>query len=110
MALKALDIFKHLPKTNCGKCGHPTCLAFAMQMAAKKADLDDCPDVTEEARAALEGASSPPIRLVTIGTGDGAVELGNETVLFRPRLSMAAKLARVARAWLAARLGRGASP
>lgn len=83
MALKALDIFKHLPKSNCGKCGHPTCLAFSMQMAAKKADLSDCPEVTEEARAALEGASSPPIRLITIGKGDSAVQIGNETVLFR---------------------------
>jgi len=83
MALKALDIFKHLPKSNCGKCGHPTCLAFSMQMAAKKADLSDCPDVTDEGRAALEGASSPPIRLVTIGKGDNAVAIGNETVLFR---------------------------
>jgi len=83
MALKALDIFKYLPKTNCGKCGHPTCLAFAMQMAAKKAGLDDCPDVTDEARAALEGLSSPPMRLVTIGSGDAAIETGSETVLFR---------------------------
>lgn len=83
MALKALDIFKFLPKTNCGKCGHPTCLAFSMQMAAKKADLDDCPEVTAEAKAALEGASSPPIRLVTIGVGDSAVQIGQETVLFR---------------------------
>ena len=83
MALTALDIFKHLPKTNCGKCGHPTCLAFAMQMAAKKVELTDCPEVTDEARAALEGASSPPIRLVTVGKGDGAVKIGNETVLFR---------------------------
>ncbi len=83
MALKALDIFKHLPKSNCGKCGHPTCLAFSMQMAAKKADLSDCPEVTEEAKAALEGASSPPIRLITIGKGDSAVQIGNETVLFR---------------------------
>ena len=35
MALKALDIFKLLPKTNCKKCGCPTCLAFAMKLAAK---------------------------------------------------------------------------
>ena len=83
MALKALDIFKHLPKTNCGKCGFPTCLAFSMQMAAKKVGLDDCPEVTDEARAALEGSAAPPVRLVTIGKGDGAVETGNETVLFR---------------------------
>ena len=83
MPLTALDVFKHLPKTNCGKCGFPTCLAFAMQMAAKKAGLDQCPEVTDEGRAALEGASSPPIRLVTVGTGDAAIQIGQETVLFR---------------------------
>lgn len=83
MPLTALDIFKHLPKSNCGKCGFPTCLAFSMQMAAKKAGLDQCPEVTDEARAALEGASSPPIRLVCIGKGEGKIEIGQETVLFR---------------------------
>ena len=83
MALTALAIYKHLPKTNCAKCGCPTCLAFSMQIAAKKAGLDECPDITEEGRAALEGAASPPIRLVTIGGGDNAVQIGNETVLFR---------------------------
>ena len=50
MALTGLDIFKLLPKTNCKKCGMPTCLAFAMQLAQKKAKLDKCPDVSEEAR------------------------------------------------------------
>ena len=83
MAVTALEIYKHLPKTNCAKCGWPTCLAFSMQIAAKKAGLDQCPDITEEGRAALEGASSPPMRLVTIGSGDNAVQIGNETVLFR---------------------------
>ncbi len=83
MALTGLDIYKQLPKTNCGECGLPTCLAFAMQLAAKKTSLDKCPHVTEEGRAALEGASAPPIRLVTIGTGEKKVGVGNETVLFR---------------------------
>lgn len=83
MALTGLDIYKQLPKTNCGECGSPTCLAFAMQLAAKKTSLDKCPHMSEEGRAALEGASAPPIRLVTIGTGDKKVEIGNETVLFR---------------------------
>ena len=35
MALKALDIYKHLPKSNCAECGSPTCLAFAMLLASK---------------------------------------------------------------------------
>ena len=61
----------------------PTCLAFAMQLAGKKVSLDKCPDVTEEAKKALESASEPPIKLITVGTGEEKVEVGNETVLFR---------------------------
>jgi acetyl-CoA decarbonylase/synthase complex subunit gamma len=83
MALKALDIYKHLPKSNCAKCGSPTCLAFAMSLASKKTSLDQCPEITAEGLAALEGASAPPIRLVTVGIGASKVEVGNETVLFR---------------------------
>ena len=83
MGLTGLDIFKQLPKTNCGDCGVPTCLAFAMKLAQKQASLDQCPHVSEEAKAALEGASAPPIKLVTIGVGDRKLEIGNETVLFR---------------------------
>ncbi|MFH1867330.1 MAG: acetyl-CoA decarbonylase/synthase complex subunit gamma [Candidatus Omnitrophota bacterium] len=83
MALSGLAIYKLLPKTNCKKCGFPTCLAFAMQLAAKKASLDKCPDISQDAKIALEGASQPPIKLITIGTGDKKLEIGNETVLFR---------------------------
>lgn len=83
MALSGLQIYKHLPKTNCKDCNFPTCLAFAMQLAGKKVSLDKCPHVTEEAKQALEGASQPPIRLVTVGSGENKLELGNETVMFR---------------------------
>lgn len=83
MALTGLDIYKLLPKKNCGECGSPTCLAFAMKLAAKKVSLEDCPYVSEEAKSILGSASRPPIRLVKIGTGDHLIELGNETVLFR---------------------------
>jgi acetyl-CoA decarbonylase/synthase complex subunit gamma len=79
----ALEIFQKLPKTNCGDCGFPTCLAFAMQLANKKISLDKCPHVSEEAKQFLEASAAPPIRLVTIGTGDNAVEIGDETELFR---------------------------
>jgi len=83
MALSGLAIYKLLPKTNCKECGFPTCLAFAMKLAAKQAELAACPYVSDEAKAELSAASAPPIRLVTIGTGDKKVEVGNETVLFR---------------------------
>ncbi len=83
MALTGLEIYKHLPKTNCKDCGVPTCLAFAMKMATKQIALDKCPHVTDAGKAALESASRPPIQLVTIGTDETEVKIGNETQLFR---------------------------
>jgi acetyl-CoA decarbonylase/synthase complex subunit gamma len=83
MGLTGLEIFKQLPKKNCGECGVPTCLAFAMALAAGKASLDTCPYVTEAAKEALGSASAPPIKLVKVGVGDHVVEMGDETVLFR---------------------------
>lgn len=83
MGLNALEIFKLLPKTNCKKCGFPTCLAFAMQLAMGKVSLDKCPDVSEESRAKLQESSAPPIKTVTIGKGESELKLGGEIVLFR---------------------------
>jgi len=83
MPLSGLDIFKLLPKTNCRECGVPTCMAFAMKLAQKKAELSECPYASEEAKAALGAASKPPIRLVKIGVGARSLEVGNETVMFR---------------------------
>ncbi|MFA6771467.1 MAG: acetyl-CoA decarbonylase/synthase complex subunit gamma [Dehalococcoidales bacterium] len=83
MALSGIEIFKLLPKTNCGDCGVPTCLAFAMSIAAGRAGLDKCPHLSSEARSRLEEASAPPIRPVTIGTGERSVKTGGETVMFR---------------------------
>ena len=83
MALTGIQIFKLLPKTNCGKCGIPTCLAFAMNLAAGKAELAACPFVSEEAKIQLAEASAPPIRPITIGIGAAAFKVGGETVMFR---------------------------
>ncbi len=83
MPLTGIEIFKSLPKTNCGKCGVPTCLAFAMNLAAGKAELSACPSVSEEAKAKLAEASAPPIRPITIGAGGRVLKVGGETVMFR---------------------------
>ena len=83
MGLTGLEIYKHLPKTNCKDCGSPTCLAFAMALASGKAELSACPHVTDEAKEALDSASAPPIKKVTVGSGDHVVELGEETEIFR---------------------------
>ena len=83
MGLTGIQIFKMLPKTNCGECGVPTCLAFAMNLAAGKAELASCPYVSEEAKAMLSEAAAPPIRPLAIGAGENVVKIGAETVLFR---------------------------
>ena len=83
MALTGLQIFKLLPKTNCGECGVPTCMAFAMKLAAKNAELSACPYASEEIKKTVGAASKPPIRLVKIGPPDCEVAIGNETVMFR---------------------------
>jgi acetyl-CoA decarbonylase/synthase complex subunit gamma len=83
MALSGLQIYKLLPKTNCKECGFPTCLAFAMKLAAKQVELDACPHVSDEAKESLSAAAAPPIRLIKIGTGDQQFQVGNETVMYR---------------------------
>ena len=83
MGLSGIAIFKMLPKTNCGECGVPTCMAFAMALAGGKTELAKCPYVSDDAAASLSEASAPPIRTVEIGSGDRVFKTGGETVLFR---------------------------
>jgi ArsR family metal-binding transcriptional regulator len=40
--LKALDIFKLLPGTNCKKCGELTCLAFAVKLVGQEIEITKC--------------------------------------------------------------------
>jgi acetyl-CoA decarbonylase/synthase complex subunit gamma len=93
MALSGLEIYKLLPASskdpevkkhaNCKECGFPTCLAFAMKLGQKQAELSQCPYVEEESKAKLEASAAPPIRLITVSANGRKVEVGNETVLFR---------------------------
>ena len=83
MGLTGIQIFKMLPQTNCKECGAATCLAFAMNLAAGKAELDSCPYVSDEAREKLSEASAPPIRPVKIGKGVRERTVGGETVEYR---------------------------
>ncbi|MBI2859584.1 MAG: acetyl-CoA decarbonylase/synthase complex subunit gamma [Chloroflexi bacterium] len=83
MALSGIEIYKYLPKTNCKKCNFPTCLAFAMKVAARTVDISACPDISAQSRAALESAGRPPIRLVKFGPDSHKIEVGNETAMFR---------------------------
>jgi acetyl-CoA decarbonylase/synthase complex subunit gamma len=83
MALTGIQILKMLPKKNCGECSIPTCLAFAMKVAAGQAEIEACPYVSDEAKATIGEASAPPIRTIKIGAGDAQFTAGGETCQFR---------------------------
>jgi len=83
MALSGIQIYKLLPQTNCKDCGFPTCLAFAMKLAAKQVELSLCPHVSEESAAELSEASAPPVRPITLSANGNEFKAGNEVVLFR---------------------------
>ncbi|MFH1185929.1 MAG: acetyl-CoA decarbonylase/synthase complex subunit gamma [Chloroflexota bacterium] len=83
MPLTGIQIYKLLPQTNCKDCSFPTCLAFAMKLAAKQVELSACPHVTEESKKQLAESATPPIRLITLSADGREVKVGNEVCLFR---------------------------
>jgi acetyl-CoA decarbonylase/synthase complex subunit gamma len=86
MALKGTELKNKLPeggKKNCKECGLPTCFAFAMKVAKGEADIDLCPYLAPEVAAEVKEALTPPMVLVTIGTGDNAIAVGQEEVMYR---------------------------
>ncbi len=83
MPLTGIQIYKLLPQTNCKECGFPTCLAFAMKLAAKQVELTACPYVTEASKTQLSESAAPPVRLITLKAAGGEVKVGNEVVMFR---------------------------
>ena len=83
MALSGIQIYKLLPQTNCKECGFPTCLAFAMKLAAKQVDLSACPYVSDASKKQLAESAAPPIRLITLKADGTELKVGNEVCMFR---------------------------
>jgi len=84
MPIAGSEIVKMLPgRKPCKDCGFPTCFAFAMKLASGGATVDKCPYLSDEVKEKLLDLLAPPIRLVTIGSGDNAVQIGNEEVIYR---------------------------
>ena len=42
-----MELYKFLPKTNCKKCGLPTCMAFSLDLLKGKVKVDDCTPLLE---------------------------------------------------------------
>lgn len=86
MELTGLQIFKYLPGakkeegTNCKKCGCPTCMAYALKLAKKQADIEKCPHIPEELKEKFSEASKIQQHEIYISEN---VKTGGETVMFR---------------------------
>ncbi|MDD1703096.1 MAG: acetyl-CoA decarbonylase/synthase complex subunit gamma [Methanoregula sp.] len=85
--ISPIDVYKLLPKTNCRECGEANCMAFATRVVNGELSVDNCPPVTkEEYRVNLEKLArlmAPPVKTITVGTGDRAIRLGGKYVLYR---------------------------
>jgi len=49
-----IEVFKRLPKTNCGKCNQPTCMVFAARVIEGAMSPDQCPDIGQLEKQQIE--------------------------------------------------------
>ncbi len=98
-----LEVYKYLPKTNCGECGEATCMAFAAQLIERTLNIEDCSPILDEKFKGkyeeLTQVMAPQIRLVKIGTGENTVLIGGEDVLHRHQLTFYDKTALAYDVW-----------
>jgi hypothetical protein len=52
--MNPLDIYKKLPRLNCGECPDGTCLAFAVMLSKKERDVSECLKITEQSKKEIE--------------------------------------------------------
>ncbi len=83
--LGPLDIYRHLPKTNCSECGEKTCMAFASQIIERALKLSDCPYLKGKNLDILTKMIAPAVREVVFGKNH--VKIGGEDVIYRHELT-----------------------
>ncbi|MEI7856108.1 MAG: acetyl-CoA decarbonylase/synthase complex subunit gamma [Methanomicrobiales archaeon] len=85
--ISPIDVYSLLPRTNCKECGESNCMAFATRVVNGELTLSACPPLhTIEYSSQHESLSvlmAPPVRQVTIGTGETAIIVGGKYVLQR---------------------------
>jgi len=91
--LSPIDIYMQLPKTNCKKCGLENCMAFATKLVNRETALEMCKPLLEEKQHAkaydrLWSMLKPPVKEVTVGTGEKAVKIGGKLVMYRHELTL----------------------
>jgi len=85
--LSPIDVYKLLPRTNCKECGEENCMAFATRTVNREIPLEECKPLLQgeykNSYEKLKELLKPAIREVVIGTGDHAVKIGGELVMYR---------------------------
>jgi acetyl-CoA decarbonylase/synthase complex subunit gamma len=85
--LSPIEIYKHLPRTNCKECGETNCMAFAAKLVNREATLQECKPLLDpkqtETFNRLWALLKPPVKAVEVGVGDYRKRLGGEYVLYR---------------------------
>ncbi len=61
-----LEVYKLLPKTNCGQCGIATCMAFAAAIIKKEKRPVDCPFLGREAAERMDSSVETPVSLESV--------------------------------------------
>jgi hypothetical protein len=61
-----LDIYKLLPKSNCGQCGIATCMAFAAAVIRQEKQLAECPHLDAEILGQYDGNIEPQVNIEKI--------------------------------------------
>lgn len=86
-----IQIYQLLPKTNCGRCGEPNCMAFAVKLVNFEALPEHCPPIIEDTSyredlKKLKTLLSPPVKEIIIKSPKKNVKIGGEYVLYRHEL------------------------
>jgi len=98
MAIASLKIYKILPGTNCGDCGHPTCLSFVNDLIFKGISPEMCPHLTADALGGIK-------TLIEKGSPDKLESYGQ--VMFHPLETARKRVASLNFSYLSATLGGG---
>ncbi|MEM4251209.1 MAG: acetyl-CoA decarbonylase/synthase complex subunit gamma [Candidatus Bathyarchaeia archaeon] len=80
-----LEIYRHLPKKNCGECEFSTCMAFAAAIMESETKLGDCPYISENDRLEVEKILAAPVVRLTFGTRR-PLAIGEARVMHRHQL------------------------
>jgi hypothetical protein len=52
--MNPLDIYKKLPRSNCGKCPALTCMSFAIRLSKNECSASECPGINEQLKKEIE--------------------------------------------------------